>query len=328
LDSPYKMIAADANNSGAISTLDLVHIRKLILQIDTEFSNNTSWRFVDAAYVFPDPTNPWVEAFPEIISINNLEADMMEEDFIAVKIGDVNGTAQANQLLGADDRTQTGALRLQTIDQLLKAGETYTVVMTAANFNHFGYQFTMQLDTDKVLLDRIDDGLAKAFNFGTTYLADGILTTSWNEAAATRLATDEALFTLQITALTDGKLSDAVHLATTHTNAEAYAADGDLETVELTFNTTNASTALALYQNQPNPFTDATTIGFYLPTAQEATLIISDLSGRIVYTLTQDFAAGEHAVTIERKDVNSRGVLYYRLETNEGVKVKKMILKD
>ena len=327
LDSPYKMIAADANNSGSITTLDLVHIRKLILQIETEFTNNTSWRFVDAAYVFPDPTNPWLETFPEIISINNLEADMMEEDFIAVKIGDVNGTAQANQLLGADDRTQTGALRLQTTDQQLKAGETYTVRFTAANFNHLGYQFTMQLDTDRVVVDRIEDGLATAFNFGTTYLAEGILTTSWNNAAATHLATDEALFTLKITSLTDGKLSDAIRIATTHTNAEAYAANGDLETVELTFNTANTTDAMALFQNQPNPFNDATTIGFYLPTAQSATLTITDLSGRIVYALTQDFVAGDNMVTISREELSSRGVLYYRLETDEGVQVKKMIVE-
>eukprot|EP00903_Cladosiphon_okamuranus_P000764 g762.t1 len=36
LDSPYKMIAADANRSGTITTLDMIQIRKLILNIITE----------------------------------------------------------------------------------------------------------------------------------------------------------------------------------------------------------------------------------------------------------------------------------------------------
>ena len=65
LNSPYKMIAADANNSKTISTLDLIALRKLILNIDTHFANNTSWRFVDATYVFPNPGNPWSAAFPK-----------------------------------------------------------------------------------------------------------------------------------------------------------------------------------------------------------------------------------------------------------------------
>ncbi|MBK7869797.1 MAG: hypothetical protein IPJ74_03465 [Saprospiraceae bacterium] len=62
--SPYKLIAADVNNSKNISILDLIALRKLILSVDTEFANNTSWRFVDASYSFPVPTNPWSQGLP------------------------------------------------------------------------------------------------------------------------------------------------------------------------------------------------------------------------------------------------------------------------
>ena len=46
LNSPYKVLAADANRSGSVSTLDLVAIRKVILRESNSFPNNTSWRFV------------------------------------------------------------------------------------------------------------------------------------------------------------------------------------------------------------------------------------------------------------------------------------------
>ncbi len=92
LDSPYKMIAADVNNSGTISVLDLIQLRKLILGIYTEFPVNTSWRFVDASYQFPNG-NPFSEPFPESISFNTLTIDQPHSDFIAVKIGDVNESA-------------------------------------------------------------------------------------------------------------------------------------------------------------------------------------------------------------------------------------------
>jgi hypothetical protein len=95
LDSPYKRIAADTNGSGHISTLDLIQLRRMILGIESTFDNVSSWRFVDAAYVFPNPANPWEAPFPEVININNLgTAVSIGNDFIAIKIGDVNGDAE------------------------------------------------------------------------------------------------------------------------------------------------------------------------------------------------------------------------------------------
>ena len=93
LDSPYKRIAADVNRSGSITTLDLIQMRRLILNIYQEFPDNTSWRFIDQNYVFPQPDNPWVEFFPELININDLIGEELDAGFIGVKIGDVNGSA-------------------------------------------------------------------------------------------------------------------------------------------------------------------------------------------------------------------------------------------
>ncbi len=102
LDSPYKIIAADVNQSGTVTTFDLVAIRKLILAIDDQFQNNTSWRFVDMEFEFIDDANPYLDDFPEIISINNLSGDEIV-NFIGIKIGDVNGTADPAEFLLTDD---------------------------------------------------------------------------------------------------------------------------------------------------------------------------------------------------------------------------------
>ncbi len=56
--SPYQRIAGDINNSGNLSTLDVVWLRKLILGIIDSFPNNKTWRFVPETFVFPDPNNP------------------------------------------------------------------------------------------------------------------------------------------------------------------------------------------------------------------------------------------------------------------------------
>lgn len=94
LNSPYKLIAADVNKSGSVTTFDLVGLRKVILNIETEFpGGNTSWRFVPADYVFPNPADPFHPPFPEEIVLTNFVGDKLEENFIAIKVGDVNNSA-------------------------------------------------------------------------------------------------------------------------------------------------------------------------------------------------------------------------------------------
>ncbi|MFM7090992.1 MAG: hypothetical protein ACKOZZ_09315, partial [Bacteroidota bacterium] len=95
LNTPYKLIAADVNNSKSITTLDMIQLRKLILNIDAAFPSNSSWRFVDAAYTFPNAANPWSSSFPEVKNVNDLTGSM-SANFVAIKVGDVNGNAIAN----------------------------------------------------------------------------------------------------------------------------------------------------------------------------------------------------------------------------------------
>lgn len=96
LDSPYKIIAADANNSGTVTTFEVVVIRKLILQINANFPNNNSWRFIAKNFQFINPLNPLIEDFPEVININNLLGDWMA-DFVAIKVGDVNDSVDVGE---------------------------------------------------------------------------------------------------------------------------------------------------------------------------------------------------------------------------------------
>lgn len=91
-DSPYRIIAADVDNSNSLETVDTNIVRNLILGVVNEFPVS-HFRFVLKDYVFPNPLDPFTPAFPESYSIANLDGDITEVDFIGVKKGDVNGTA-------------------------------------------------------------------------------------------------------------------------------------------------------------------------------------------------------------------------------------------
>ena len=106
LDSPYKIIAADVDQSGHVSAIDIIWMRRLILLTETEFpAQNGSWRFVDAAFQFPVPDNPFATYFPEVYNINDFIDVEMYADFVAIKLGDVNGSAIANSLLNPESRS-------------------------------------------------------------------------------------------------------------------------------------------------------------------------------------------------------------------------------
>ncbi len=94
LDSPYKILAADVNQDGKVTTFDIVVLRKLILGAIDALPNGKSWRFIPEDYVFPNPNDPSNPPFPEKITVpNTLGYPTGSYRFWGVKIGDVNLTA-------------------------------------------------------------------------------------------------------------------------------------------------------------------------------------------------------------------------------------------
>lgn len=328
LGSPYKIIAADANKSGTVSTFDLVEIRKLILFINSDFPNNTSWRFVDKSFSFPNPSNPFATAFPEVINLNDVTADMLNNNFVAIKIGDVNGSAAVNLLGAAQERTMVGDLVFNADDINVEAGNTYTVEFKATDFNVSGYQFSLNFNKKALEFVDVVSGLADASNFGTTLVNEGVLTASWNSDEAKRLATGEVVFGLTFKALQSGQLSGMLNINSSYTVAEAYNSNNELMNVAMSFNNNLVTGAFDLYQNTPNPFASVTTIGFYLPEATSATLTISDVQGKVVKVINGDYTKGYNSVNLKRGDLGASGVLYYRLDTGSDSATRKMILVD
>ncbi|MBL7827176.1 MAG: T9SS type A sorting domain-containing protein, partial [Saprospiraceae bacterium] len=314
LGTPYKMIAADANKSNSITTFDIVELRKLILGIYTELPNNTSWRFIAKDQVFTNPANPFMDQLQENIPLANALANSFDNDFVGVKIGDVNNTAISNSLMQADDRT-TGTLMMDVDDRDVKAGEVFDVTFTASEKVQ-GYQMTLNLNglaaVGIVSSEKVSDNNFGVFADALTVSVDGSET-----------------FTVKFRAEKAGKLSEMLGVSSRITKAEGYNLNADRLDVALRFNSKDGSTisgvGFELYQNQPNPFVNKTFIGFHLPEATTATLSVYDETGRLVYTQKGDFAKGYNAISLDRALINTTGVLYYTLETATDAATKTMI---
>ena len=326
-DSPYKMIAADANKSGSVTTFDMVELRKLILGIYGDLPDNTSWRFVDKGFTFPNPSNPFQTPFPENKTVADIDANQMAEDFTAIKIGDVNNTAIVNSLMGSDERS-SGTLLFDVEDREVKAREEFVVHFKATE-KVSGYQFTLAYN-DLEIADIVPGSDMRAENFAIFPDANA-MTTSWS---TTEAMGKDAEFDIKFRAKKAGKLSEMLNVSSRITRAEAYELNADSYSsyldVAFRFNTQQGATVTGigfeLYQNQPNPFVNKTTVSFHLPEDGRATLSIFDESGRLLQSQTGDFAKGYNSVLLDRSTLKTTGLLYYKLETANDAATRKMIL--
>ncbi|MCB0573517.1 MAG: T9SS type A sorting domain-containing protein, partial [Saprospiraceae bacterium] len=334
LTSPYQYVAADVSGDGNLSLIDYARIQEVALGTKQHITGSLDWRFIPKSYVFPTP-DPLSAPIPDSISHMPVDMSYLDDDFVAVRMGDVNGSIMPTFTNDdVDDRSDIFRFRLE--DRAFHVGETIEVPFRASDFTErSGYQLTINFDPKAFELDGIVPGVLpdmNSANFGTTRLDEGFLTTLWVTAEPVTVADGEVLFTLKFKVLRSGtSLAPVLNPGSQVTRAEAYNRDGG--TMKLDFEFVHPQTGVdagvfALYQNQPNPFNNSTTIGFRLPESGRAALRIFNASGQLVKTVVGNFEKGYNEVTFRRDEFGTPGVYYYELETPMHSDRKKMILID
>jgi hypothetical protein len=320
LSSPYDIIAADANKSNSVTTFDIVEIRKLVLGVYQSLPDNTSWRFVDKSHVFINPNDPFLTSFPESRTVLQMQTSQLSDDFVGVKVGDVNGNAVSSSAVSPSDDRTTGTLILDTEDRIVSAGDVFEASFIPAS-EVAGYQMTINLDGLELVSlpagDRVGAG-----NFGV--FGDAI-TVSISESAP---------FSIRFKALKAGKISDMIHASHRITRSEAYMTAGnsvDKWDVALRFNGKTGSilntAGFELLQNVPNPVGSSTAITFNLPEGGDASVTISDASGRVLKTINGTYPRGLNTIVLKRQELEP-GVLFYQLNSGGFSATKKMIVTE
>ncbi|MBK9733497.1 MAG: T9SS type A sorting domain-containing protein [Saprospiraceae bacterium] len=328
-DSPYKLIAADINNSEQITAADLVELRKLILGIQTSFLNNKSWRFVDVAYQFPDKKHPF--PFIDYVEMSGLDHDVAGLDFMAVKIGDVNGSAKAN----ATDNSNTSSRSIKTLhaDKISgKAGEEVDIKIYASDLNGLlGMQMTFSIDTKLCeILDISSPSIRiKDENLGFGQFSSGLVHFSWNNNEAVNVK--DQIINIRARLLKNINSEDLIGIDRTYLTPELYTNDGSgiqIHNVKLESGNLNPtlSDKFELFQNVPNPFNTTTMIGFNLPQNDMVTFKVFDLTGKLVHQTKGQYAKGYNTINIDVNTLNINGVLYYQLDTDSDSATRKMIV--
>ena len=304
LTDGYQLLAADANNNGSIAASDLLEIRKVILGSSDRFTNN-SW-------VAVNPDN-----YSRTINVNVTEATL-DNNFTVIKIGDLNNSANVDLV-----SRNSNSVNMMIDDVNMEEGQLVEVPFYANDFtNVYGAQFTMNVSSLNV--EGITAGTLNVSSSNMNVVNNNLVM-SWNNAQGVSVTEGDVLFTLTLRATSTTNLSSVLNINDNIARSEAYRGS-DLEISKITLEYRNSEVSYTLYQNEPNPFTEITVIGFDLPETSEYTLTVYDVTGKVVKVYNAEGTAGYNAQTLDKKDVNVSGVLYYRLESGDYTATKKMIM--
>jgi len=312
LDSPYKIIAADANGSRSVTTADIAVLRRIILGVQDTLPGQWSWRFVDSTYVFPNPSNPFADPIPFKVSVYNPPGNQLWHHFVGIKIGDVNDNADVDSLVQqqADDRKPL-AFTLQ--DRYVETNEIFNLHL-APQTDVTACQFTLNYPGLECLGITPDAGLTA--EHAAVFAEKNKITVSNDVGGKTG-------FNLQLRALKNGFLSEKLNITSDITPAEAWTASGEKLVPQLVFRKNESTISLTA---QPTVFSDQTVLSYTLPTETKATLLVYNASGQLLFQQTVSGAAGEHQFVLNAAMVkHTVGALLVQLKTTAETLTLKLV---
>ncbi len=342
LGNPYKIVAGDANKSRSLTALDIVELRKLILGIyQTLPNNNTSWRFIDKDFVFPDPLNPFQTVFPE--AKNFTPSTSNELKFYGVKVGDVSGDANGGSLEAtATDRGVSplalgyalpASHRDESLEIPLFAQQSAEVVAWQLALNYDPTQWRVKgVRWPASLSDRPHQQAA------WHEPVSGEIRLTWfdGDGMATALQDQSPLAYLQVERLVS-EAETAFQLAST-LPAEAYGVDGHILACQLSAVAQYQPPALPVAERAtksdapawtaslyPNPAGQQFRVNIQLPISGEGVLTFSDLLGREIARHQCSLVAGENTITSAQLPALAAGLYFVRIDTPAGRQTLRLV---
>lgn len=314
LTSAYKVIAADITKNDTFGVEDLS--AGVYLLLNDEFPadvNNTSWRFVNEDYLFPDMRAPWNPMIPETRSIVDLDRHELEEDFVGVKIADID--LNANTAFVAN-------VALSLEDKEYEAGEILYVPIHLASVEHIE-ALSFELEANGLEFVAVDyENRAFGQLFSSTNKKTGKLRAVYlaNEHIG-RYAESDIIAILKYKAKRAGRLSHSLSLS--QDTKRQMAVNNRLQALELDLvyrqesNSTSAhldkqDEVLSVY---PNPFDEQLYFALNLTQAQELEVVIYDVSAKEVMRIREEMPAGLQNWQLNTQLLEHAGMYFYELKT-------------
>lgn len=326
LTSPYKLLAADINGSESITASDLVQLRKLILGVDSDIADQDCWLFIDKAFTFDDPQYPW--NYPVNQEIEKMDIDMMSSDFVAVKIGDVNGSVSNINNKTSENRS-TKMIQLTTADKVFEEGEEVLIpVKINSDVDLLAMQINFAYDTDMLVFNEV---MSDVISIQPSYYSNkkdgriGNVSLAYSNNAPTKIVGGEHIITLRFTAIESDKLSSVLTENSSQLQAVIYDQSEEINYIQFDFDV-ESLLPIEVSNPSPNPFINSTQIGVKVAYEMPLEIKIFDQSGIVIYKDYSSYSPGLHYVKITENMLNAQsGVFFVHVSGAETQEIKKLI---
>ncbi len=228
-------------------------------------------------------------------------------ELLAIKIGDVNGNADAAGI-GADPEDRNGReFPLVQEHQFLKAGNTYALnLMAGAPADWQGVQAAFACDPGLIAVKKIGSSILPDFNPENWHLTRGRLAISWNGRQSIGIPEGTAIFTIDVQVLRDCWSDEAFVLANDRIRPEAYDAAGDR------FALKPQSTQTYTGSIRPNPAKGAFVLEYSSAREQATVLQLIDIQGKPVFEMPVQLLSGPNTLKVHPGSI-APGVYQIRL---------------
>lgn len=319
LNDPYLYYAADVNGDKQLDIRDILEMRKLLIGITSEFSVPT-WAFYDASIDVNNTVNPFDTDLAEYIMIyGGSQTDMTHADFLGVKMGDLDLSAEMGLTVSEERSRQVATLRVgQPLDM---HGEDLHPVYIEGDDVIIGGQAMLSIHSDEFEIIPNELMQFEQQEINTMLLERNVLRFAWI-SEKNHAVSAEPLFWIK----SNG--AGPVHLELLDFNHEFFDATGQKYDVEIKvdeFGVVADDEGFVLYQNVPNPFTFGTTIGFNLPSSGTYEFTVYDAKGAMLWTQKSNGEQGFNSIEIGQEALKGQtGVLFYQLSTDGYQAIRKM----
>ncbi len=334
-NNPYKMVAADISGDGAVDGVDMLLLRRFILNVDSQFRFVPHWVYIPKTYTLP-ANPPRLSELPQWYFLNpNAVKNPSPFQFWAIKMGDVNNSFdvttdgfRASPLAQVETRSE--GLVLATENIYVEAGSIYDInIKPSKPTTCMGFQgcfsFQNAANTEGVEFLNLESSTLENFN-ETNFNAskNGQLAFSWNAVNNQIFDAKTTLLTLKIKAKKSGYLSEILQLNSDLTPALSFDEKGIEKALGLTFDTPNSDLKI---EAEPNPFSTILNVKIGQNTEGVLRYSIFDNSGKLIYKNQENGKKGETILRLNAASIHliNAGIYFLKIETNNESKTIKIV---
>jgi Tfp pilus assembly protein PilZ len=319
----YQLLACDANNTQAVTALDVFKVMQLALRIDNSTTEN--WLFIDADYDFANPGL----SNPGYITVNATDT-ITDVDFIAIKRGD---PAVSSDYMPAPPAAPSPVFTIS--NESFQVGEEVQFEVTVEDFTDIvGIQQTFKWDPSVLEFQSADGTSGMGVTINDAEVAQGLLP-SISTRDMIQILDGEVIITLNFKALVAIPNSTEVLFFSDEITArqvvwqnpadnELFIVDGEYMNGEGTTGIVNAPKGLESFEIFPNPVEDNVHVKALLQNAEDYEISIVNVLGQQVYA--EKFAQKELFLNIGFGAFPA-GTYFLSLTTADGIRTESFVKK-